>query len=42
MQAKFFKPEKPDETIEEERQRYAEVENQLLHIQIEMGITQRF
>ena len=38
VQAGFFKPEEPDETIEQEAERYKEVENQLLHIQIEMEL----
>eukprot|EP01043_Picozoa_sp_COSAG02_P077904 COSAG02_NODE_17286_length_1015_cov_1.171397_1_plen_308_part_10 len=39
VQAGFFKPEEPDETIEQEAERYKEVENQLLHIQIEMDLS---
>ena len=38
VQAGFFKKEEPDETIEQEAERYKEVENQLLHIQIEMDL----
>lgn len=38
VQAGFFKPEEPDETIEQEAERYKEVENQLLHIQIAMDL----
>jgi len=38
VQSGFFKPEEKDETIAQEAKRYKQVENQLLHIQIEMDL----
>lgn len=34
---KFFQPEKPRETLEEEQERYKQVENRLVHIQVELN-----